>query len=483
MEKVETKKRDTMYWMKVVLVLAIQICFRFLPNFGQMTDLGMAVLGVFLGAIVGWCICDAAWPSISAIVLLGLTGYDSITNIFSSLFSNSALLIVMLSFIFAGVILSSGLSDWLGKWLITRKFLRGKPWVLTVCIVLTMYIGMAMCGSGTAIMILLWEVIYSIANQVGIQKETNRWPTIMVFSLLYVVAVGQIVSWGTAPVAVIGLAQNIDSSIVLEPWPFLLYGLIVATLLLATSIAANFLIFRPDMSPLKHVELGEVPKITKQQKAILYIVILFVVIMLIPSMLPAQWGFVRWMKQFGTIGTLLIAIGVSLIVKIDGKPIAVFNSVAAKGVIWSPLLMMGTALTVAGALTSADTGVTETLSDWLIPLFKGMPPFAFAAVIIILTIIFTNALNNIVVASMFLTIVYSLKDAVGINPLPLVIVMIYSCYLAVLLPSSNPMTAFMFGNKDKISNKDIFRYASVSMVTGALVLIFIGYPLACVFYG
>ena len=145
--------------------------------------------------------------------------------------------------------------------------------------------------------------------------------------------------------------------------------------------------------------------------------------------------------------------------------------------------MMGTALTVAGALTSADTGVTETLSDWLIPLFKGMPPFAFAAVIIILTIIFTNALNNIVVASMFLTIVYSLKDAVGINPLPLVIVMIYSCYLAVLLPSSNPMTAFMFGNKDKISNKDIFRYASVSMVTGALVLIFIGYPLACVFYG
>lgn len=66
---------------------------------------------------------------------------------------------------------------------------------------------------------------------------------------------------------------------------------------------------------------------------------------------------------------------------------------------------------------------------------------------------------------------------------PLVIVMIYSCYLAVLLPSSNPMTAFMFGNKDKIKNTDIFRYALVSIVTGSLVLIFIGYPLACVFYG
>lgn len=80
-----------------------------------------------------------------------------------------------------------------------------------------MYIGTAMCGSGTAIMILLWEVIYSIANQAGIRKETNRWPTIMVFSLLYVIAIGQIVSWGTAPVAVIGLAQSIDMEIVLQP--------------------------------------------------------------------------------------------------------------------------------------------------------------------------------------------------------------------------------------------------------------------------
>ena len=337
-----------------------------------------------------------------------------------------------------------------------------------------MYIGTAMCGSGTAIMILLWEVIYSIANQAGIRKETNRWPTIMVFSLLYVIAIGQIVSWGTAPVAVIGLAQSIDMEIVLQPWPFLLYGMIVSSLLLGTSIIVNFLIFRPDITPLKDTYVEEPPKITKQQKAILYIVAIFMVLMLIPSMLPAKWAFVQWMRQFGTIGTLLIAIGAALIVRIDGKPVAVFNAAAAKGVIWNPLFMMGTALTIAGALTSAETGVTETLSAWLLPLFSGMAPFWFAAMIILLTIIFTNLLNNIVVASLFLTIVYSLKDVIGIDPYPLVIVMIYSCYLAVLLPSSNPMTAFMFGNKDKIKNTDIFRYALVSIVTGSLVLIFIG---------
>ncbi len=477
------RQTEMFYWLKIVLVLAIQILFRFLPNFGQVTDLGMSILGIFLGAIVGWCICDAAWPSITAILLLGMTDYGTISGIFSTLFSNTALLIVMLSFIFAGVILSCGLSDWLGKWLISRKVLRGKPWLLTFCIILTMYIGTAMCGSGTAIMILLWEVIYSIANQAGIRKETNRWPTIMVFSLLYVIAIGQIVSWGTAPVAVIGLAQSIDMEIVLQPWPFLLYGMIVSSLLLGTSIIVNFLIFRPDITPLKNTYVEEPPKITKQQKAILYIVAIFMVLMLIPSMLPAKWAFVQWMRQFGTIGTLLIAIGAALIVRIDGKPVAVFNAAAAKGVIWNPLFMMGTALTIAGALTSAETGVTETLSAWLLPLFSGMAPFWFAAMIILLTIIFTNLLNNIVVASLFLTIVYSLKDVIGIDPYPLVIVMIYSCYPAVLLPSSNPMTAFMFGNKDKIKNTDIFRYALVSIVTGSLVLIFIGYPLACVFYG
>ncbi len=120
------RQTEMFYWLKIVLVLAIQILFRFLPNFGQVTDLGMSILGIFLGAIVGWCICDAAWPSITAILLLGMTDYGTISGIFSTLFSNTALLIVMLSFIFAGVILSCGLSDWLGKWLISRKVLRGK---------------------------------------------------------------------------------------------------------------------------------------------------------------------------------------------------------------------------------------------------------------------------------------------------------------------------------------------------------------------
>ena len=79
------RQTEMFYWLKIVLVLAIQILFRFLPNFGQVTDLGMSILGIFLGAIVGWCICDAAWPSITAILLLGMTDYGTISGIFSSI--------------------------------------------------------------------------------------------------------------------------------------------------------------------------------------------------------------------------------------------------------------------------------------------------------------------------------------------------------------------------------------------------------------
>ena len=64
----ETKKVSLIHSL-VVLVLAFG--FRFLPPFAGITELGMGVLGAFLGAIYGWVMIDLAWPSLLLLQQLG----------------------------------------------------------------------------------------------------------------------------------------------------------------------------------------------------------------------------------------------------------------------------------------------------------------------------------------------------------------------------------------------------------------------------
>ena len=46
-------KKHTLYYVHVVIFLLITFGFGFLPPFGQITEVGMKVLGAFLGAVYG----------------------------------------------------------------------------------------------------------------------------------------------------------------------------------------------------------------------------------------------------------------------------------------------------------------------------------------------------------------------------------------------------------------------------------------------
>lgn len=476
-KKVENK--PTSYWIKVAVVLFIQIFFRYLPNFGEITDFGMAVLGIFIGTLVGWCLCDTVWPSFACLILLGFTDAGAVTPIMGKMFGNTVVVQSILSFLFSGVVLLSGMSDWAGQWLMSREFLHGRPWLLAILLVAVHVVLMPFCS--IAILILLWDLVFSIAKQAGIDEGKNRWVGIMIYSVFYVVAIGNFFSWNAGIAGVVGMATAINPSDVLNAWPFLLYGFIIVVLLLVCAILPLFLIFRPDTSSLKNLKISEPPKMNKKIKICIGLIVFMIVMMIIPYIMPASWAFTGFMKHFGTVGTLALVLMISFIIPVDGKPMVNMKQAADKGLPWGPIMITGTAMTVAGILTGDGTNIVPALTSFFTPLFGGMSPFAFAAVIIIITIVLTNLLNNLVIAAIFVPIVYAMQNVIGINPFPLVVVMTYSCYVAVMLPSANPMAALMFGS-GRISHKDIWTYGSISMITAAIVLIFIGYPLATVFY-
>ena len=60
------------YYILSAIGIAIMLFFRFLPPMGTVTELGMNVLGIFLGAI--WCFSTVGtfWPALLALVLFGI---------------------------------------------------------------------------------------------------------------------------------------------------------------------------------------------------------------------------------------------------------------------------------------------------------------------------------------------------------------------------------------------------------------------------
>ena len=76
---VQARNKNTAYYIHCIIFVLLTIGIGFLPPFGQITTMGMKVLGVFVGVIYGWIFIGFIWPSFFGMIVLGLTGYSNIT--------------------------------------------------------------------------------------------------------------------------------------------------------------------------------------------------------------------------------------------------------------------------------------------------------------------------------------------------------------------------------------------------------------------
>lgn len=78
------KRNNIKYYIHSLITVGLMIVFYFIPPISTITPVGMKVLGVFLGLIYGWCFVEMLWPSILGLVMLGLSGYCTVTEAFSA---------------------------------------------------------------------------------------------------------------------------------------------------------------------------------------------------------------------------------------------------------------------------------------------------------------------------------------------------------------------------------------------------------------
>ena len=68
------QSKNRIYYINLAITVLITFGVGFLPAFGNVTELGMKCLGVFLGSIYGWLTIGLIVPSLLSMLALSLVG-------------------------------------------------------------------------------------------------------------------------------------------------------------------------------------------------------------------------------------------------------------------------------------------------------------------------------------------------------------------------------------------------------------------------
>nr|AEF30425.1 sodium-dependent citrate transporter [Danio rerio] len=115
--------------------------------------------------------------------------------------------------------------------------------------------------------------------------------------------------------------------------------------------------------------------------------------------------------------------------------------VTQKKMPWSIILLLGGGFALAKG--SEISGLSKWLGDQMSPL-QSIPPWAIAIVICLMIATFTECTSNVATATLFLPILASMSQSIGVNPLYVMVPCTLSASFAFMLPVATPPNAIVF---------------------------------------
>ncbi|XP_034404439.1 solute carrier family 13 member 5 [Cyclopterus lumpus] len=115
--------------------------------------------------------------------------------------------------------------------------------------------------------------------------------------------------------------------------------------------------------------------------------------------------------------------------------------VAQKKVPWGIVLLLGGGFALAKG--SEESGLSKWLGHQMTPL-QNIPPWAIAIILCLLIATFTECTSNVATATLFLPVLASMSQSIGINPLYVMVPCTLSASFAFMLPVATPPNAIVF---------------------------------------
>lgn len=192
--------------------------------------------------------------------------------------------------------------------------------------------------------------------------------------------------------------------------------------------------------------------------------------------MPDEWFITAFLSGAGQAQIIAFLLVLTFAIHIKGKPLADFNTALKEGMMWQLWFMLMSALTIANALTSEQTGVMPLISQFITPFFDGKGLFMLAALSTILAAVGTNIINNSVVSVILVPICSTISVDLGYSPAIVTTMIIFACSIGIALPTGSPAGAMAFANKKWIPGNNVLVFGMLTVALHTVLLIVLGYP-------
>ncbi len=470
----EVAKSNKSYYIHSIIFVLITFGVWFIPPFGGITEMGMKVLGVFIGLLYGWIFIGFIWPSFFGMIALGLTGYATILEVFQSGMGNDTVLKVFFIFIFAGVLQSTNLTVYIAEWCISRKICRGRPWLLVGVIFLAAILVGGLINQYASIVI-IWSIFYGICQSVGLKKGDPL--------VNYVVVGVPIMSTMGAmmlpflPVSII--FRSMLQETILTTYEAPMGSLIASHLLLTVTLIIGYLllgrfVLRINTDKLHDLDEAfyariEGKKMTREQKISMVTLVAFILILVLPIVLPDS-GFTAVLSNLDLVGAaVLMIIFFTFRRSAEGKHIYDFNKMVFNGINWDIVILFAATMPVSAAMESDETGIVNAIVSAVLPVFENISSSMYLVICFLVFLVITQVAHNLILGIVFTSVLASIGIDMGINPYLFQIFFAWALQLAFMTPGASANSALIFANTNWITTKDAYKYTTVAVICGAIM--------------
>ncbi|CDX00396.1 citrate transporter [Desulfitobacterium hafniense DP7] len=480
--------QSTKYYFHSAIAILLMFTFRFIPPFNPMiTETGMNALGIFLGVLYGWSFVGMIWPSLLGMIACGFTGIMTLQESFAMGFGSDLAVITIFVFMFAAFMEESGLNSYIANWFISRKIVVGKPYAFLAAMMLSGFVLSCFTQIFAAIVI-VWSIFYNVAKEMGLQRREG-FVNCTMFGILYSASLGAIVfPFSSFAIIALGLMKK-ATGLTVNFLTFSLFNLLACSIIMLLYWLACKYLFRPDTQKLLSTEdrfaYMRGVKMNKKQKSAAVGLGIFLTMLFLPGIFPNSSFIINQLKSLGVVGSVLLVMIAFMILRKDGSEgtegILNFGDIARKGINWQVLVLLASTFPISSALESEQSGVLKAAEAFISSSISDLNPFLAMAFLAILVACLTQFTHNAVLLIIFIPMLCPIVISHGINPIVLVVTLLYASKSALITPAASTQAAMIFANTEWVEIKELFKLAVVGATIMAVVAVAI-IPLANIIF-
>ena len=472
--------------LKILISLLIVVVFWFAPAPEPLTQIGMRVIGVFIGTVLLLSLVDTVWPAILAVALLGRTGVASLNEAIAGTLGSWIVYFILMSFVMTYALNKSGFTDRLVSKFMSMKFVSKSPWTFTISmatigLILACFIDQI---PATAFMLMFANRVY---EELGYTKK-DAYPHMANIMVVYAVVIGGAMTPISHSLALLGMGiYEAAAGTSMSLFTYLAFGVPTGLILYVVLTVAMRAIFRNvDMSNFKNFDVQRVLKHQgKMQLPELITVIIFfgtVIMWMLPGVAgmftTAAW--VTTLNNFGITFWAIISVVLMSVISINNQPLINLKEVMNGSINWAILIFIAFGVYAGSALAAEATGLNAWITANITPLTASVSPLVVVLIVTSAGVLMTNFASNVSTITVMTGVGVTLALASGgaINPAGIALCTTMAGSCAYLLPSSFGCIAMLHGN-DWSDSKQVYLFGILMMIVSSVAIGLVGYSVGC----